>query len=132
MSEGPLEGEVRAFARRSEQISFVSLRIQTLLLRLIKKKGRRLEGGRALHFFRNFALSTKKVPFWGDPSPFWLRGGTFLPFFSLFFYAYPSSDLFLLSLFKQTTTDHRDRDRDERWGWGNECRRRRRRWWWWW
>jgi len=132
MSEGPLEGEVRAFARRSEQISFVSLRIQTLLLRLIKKKGRRLEGGRALHFFRNFALSTKKVPFWGDPSPFWLRGGTFLPFFSLFFYAYPSSDLFLLSLFKQTTTDHRDRDRDERGGWGNECRRRRRRWWWWW
>ena len=135
MSEGPLEGEVRAFARRSEQISFVSLRIQTLLLRLIKKKGRRLEGGRALHFFRNFALSTKKVPFWGDPSPFWLRGGgTFLPFFFflLFFYAYPSSDLFLLSLFKQTTTDHRDRDRDERGGWGNECRRRRRRWWWWW
>ena len=107
MSEGPLEGEVRAFARRSEQISFVSLRIQTLLLRLIKKKGRRLEGGRALHFFRNFALSTKKVPFWGGPSPFWLRGGTFLPFFSLFFYAYPSSDLFLLSLFsnkQQQTT----------------------------
>ena len=85
MSEGPLEGEVRAFARRSEQISFVSLRIQTLLLRLIKKKGRRLEGGRALHFFRNFALSTKKSALLGGSLPFLVEGGHFFALFLALF-----------------------------------------------
>jgi hypothetical protein len=80
MSEGPLEGEVRAFARRSEQISFVSLRIQTLLLRLIKKKGRRLEGGRECIFFAILLSRQKKCPFGGIPPLFGERGH----FFALF------------------------------------------------
>jgi hypothetical protein len=131
MSEGPLEGEVRAFARRSEQISFVSLRIQTLLLRLIKKKGRRLEGGRECIFFAILLSRQKKCPFGGIPPLFGERGHFFALFlilslpFVCFVFMY-SSNLFLLSLslFK-TTTDHRD----DRGGRGNECRRRRR-WWW--
>jgi len=109
MSEGPLEGEVRAFARRSEQISFVSLRIQTLLLRLIKKEREEVGGRKSVAFFSQFCSLDKKSALLGGSLPFLVSGGTFLPFFFflLFFYAYPSSDLFLLSLFsnkQQQTT----------------------------
>jgi len=83
MSEGPLEGEVRAFARRSEQISFVSLRIQTLLLRLIKKEREEVGGRKSVAFFSQFCSLDKKSALLGGTLPFLVEGGGH--FFALFF-----------------------------------------------
>ena len=60
MSEGPLEGEVRAFARRSERISFVSFCIQTLSLRQKERERGEEVGGRRECIFSQFCSRGKK------------------------------------------------------------------------